>query len=258
MPQSTLGYEKLFNWALVEDNEESFVKEVLAGQPEPPAYFATMKRINRDGPSPAPTAVPPVLTAKELSEAKTPIVDLRDTRTYATGHLRNSINIPHNKSFLKWSGSLLPYDQDLYFIGSAAEEDRVSLARELSLIGIERIAGVFSADELNQLPLVTLSETDVETANANHSAKILDVRGRSEFAEGHLPNAVNIPVGELPQRLSEVPSGELIVHCQGGTRSAIAASILQESGRNDIANMLGGFSEWQRKGLPVETGNGAK
>jgi hydroxyacylglutathione hydrolase len=258
MPQSTLGYEKLFNWALVEGDEESFVKEVLAGQPEPPAYFATMKRINRDGPSPAPTSVPPELTAKQLSEASTPIVDLRDTHTYAAGHLRNSINIPHNKSFLKWAGSLLAYDSDLYFIGSASEEDRGALARELSLIGIERIAGVFSADELVQEPLVSLRETTVEIANANHSATILDVRGRGEFEEGHLPNAINIPVGELPQRLGEVPSGELVVHCQGGTRSAIAASILQESGRDDIANMLGGFGEWQRKGFPVETGNGAK
>ena len=222
-----------------------------------------MKRINRDGPSPAPTAIPPALTAAQLSRSTTPIVDIRDTHTFAAGHLRNSINIPHNRSFLNWAGSLLPYDRDLYFIGNASEEDRAALAHELALIGIERIAGVYPADDVDKLnsnsdSLVTLPETTVEIAKANRTATILDVRGRSEFAEGHLPHALNIPVGELPRRLSEIPDGEIVVHCQGGTRSAIAASILQESGRDDIANMLGGFAEWQRMGFPVDTGNGAK
>jgi hydroxyacylglutathione hydrolase len=88
-------------------------------------------------------------------------------------------------------------------------------------------------------------------------ATVLDVRSRTEYSEGHMPNGINIPLGELPRRLSEVPQGEVIVHCQGGSRSLMAASILQQSGRDDVSNLVGGFSEWERSGRPVERGNGA-
>lgn len=262
MPQSTLGYEKLFNWALLENDEEAFVTEVLAGQPEPPAYFALMKRINREGPQTGPTSVPPVLDATMVAASKGPIVDLRSPEDYAAGHLRNSINIPSSKSFLNWAGSLLTYDNELYFIGDATEHDRRQLVRDLAQIGLERIAGVYPASRIDELKdngseWVSLRGLSVEDAKANDAATILDVRGRSEYAEGHLPNAINIPVGELPRRLDEVPEGEVIVHCKGGSRSAMAASILQQSGRDDIANMQGGYTEWQRKGFAVERGNGA-
>jgi hydroxyacylglutathione hydrolase len=262
LPQSTLGYERLFNWALMETDEESFVREVLAGQPEPPAYFKFMKHINRDGPAMSPRSVPPLLDARAVTSADGPIVDTRSTHDYARGHIRNSINIPLGKSFLKWAGSLLPYDRAVLFIGNSSEDERRSLAEELSHIGLEKIAGVFPASNMDELKgaveFVTLKETTVDDVNADRAPVILDVRGRSEFEEGHLPNAVNIPVGELPQRLNEVPDGELVVHCQGGTRSAIAASILQQSGRDDVSNMLGGFAEWERKGFAVERSDGQR
>jgi rhodanese-related sulfurtransferase len=91
----------------------------------------------------------------------------------------------------------------------------------------------------------------VEDVRARKNGAILDVRGRGEFAEGHIPGAVNIPLVELQRRLDEVPAGNLVLHCQGGGRSAIAASILQREGR-DVANMGGGFGEWERAGNPVE------
>ena len=87
-------------------------------------------------------------------------------------------------------------------------------------------------------------------------ATILDVRSRAEYASGHIRNALNIPLGELSKRLDEVPAGKVIVHCQGGSRSAMAASLLQRSGRDNIENMAGGFSEWESEGNPVER-NGA-
>jgi hydroxyacylglutathione hydrolase len=262
MPQSTLGYEKLFNWALAENDEEEFVKTVLAGQPEPPAYFAIMKHVNRDGPAPAPSRLPPLATAADIANSKHPVVDTRDTRSFADGHIRNSIHIPRNKSFLNWAGSLLPYDRDLLFIGKASDDDRRALAKDLAQIGIERIAGVFPDDELEELrdskvPFASSHETSVDAANANDAAIILDVRGRSEYEEGHIPDAINIPLNELQRRIAEVPAGEVFVHCKGGSRSAMAASILQQAGREDVANMVGGFTEWNRKGFAVETGNGA-
>lgn len=265
MPQSTLGYEKLFNWGLAEDDQQRFVAEVLAGQPEPPAYFATMKRVNRDGPLPAPNAIPREVTAADiaraLSEGET-VVDTRTAPEFAARHAAGSINIPDNKSFLTWAGSLLPYDRDVLFIGDASEEGRRELARDLSLIGLERIAGVFPAhsiDDLTRLGVGTAvtARSSVSDVQSMRSVTILDVRHRSEFAEGHLPHALNIPLAELRSRLAEIPAGQVVVHCQGGSRSAIAASILQHSGRNEVWNMDGGFAEWEYSGNRVERGNGA-
>ncbi|HEY0241661.1 MAG TPA: MBL fold metallo-hydrolase [Gemmatimonadaceae bacterium] len=261
MPQSTLGYEKLFNWALAEDDEARFVSEVLSGQPEPPAYFARMKQVNRDGPGDVSVTTPPLLDAAAVRRATKALVDTRSAQDYANGHIRNSINVPRNKSFLNWAGSLLPYDSDLVFIGASLEDDRTSLARDLALIGLERIAGVFPAESIDELvadgdSLISTKQTSIRD-NPGKSATILDVRSRTEFAEGHIPNGVNIPLGELPGRLAEVPRGEVVVHCQGGSRSLIAASILQQAGRDDVSNLVGGFAEWERSGRPVERGNGA-
>ena len=103
----------------------------------------------------------------------------------------------------------------------------------------------------------TVPQVSVSDAASDNKATILDVRARSEFAEGHLPRAVNIPLAELQKRIAEIPAGDVVVHCQGGARSAMAASILQRSGRTDVANMGGGFSEWQREGHDVVRGKNA-
>jgi hydroxyacylglutathione hydrolase len=264
MPQSTLGYERLFNWALVEDNEERFVEEVLAGQPEPPAYFARMKHVNRVGPEDSPQEIPPRVDAARIAGAianGATVVDTRQAKDFGMYHARATINIPRNKSFLTWAGALLPYDKDLFFLGEASEPGRESLMNDLALIGIERIAGVFPEESISDLiaagiESASLSDSGV-TDIASNGANVLDVRSRAEYAAGHIPQAINIPLGELPERLSEVPNGRVFVHCQGGSRSAIAASILQQSGRDDVSNFAGGFTDWEQAGNAVERGNGA-
>ncbi len=261
MPQSTLGYEKLFNWALAETSEDSFIETVLAGQPEPPAYFAIMKALNRDGPPTSAPAIPDEVESADIVaaiESGASVVDTRSTAEYALKHAYGTINIPRNKSFLNWAGSLLRYDEDTWFIGPSGETARRDLAAELSLIGFERTRGVFSADQLDDLTrrgvdMRTTAQASVDDVKAQRFDHVLDVRGRSEFAEGHLPGAINIPLGELPGRLSEVPQGEVAIHCQGGGRSAIATSVLERAGRADVANMGGGFAEWERSGNPVES-----
>ncbi len=158
---------------------------------------------------------------------------------------------------MKWSGALLPYDREILVIGPADEESRRALAKDLSLIGIHRISGVFSSDDFSQLSRAGI-EMDTgahieASAAGSRGRRILDVRGRSEYEEGHIPGALNIPLVELQRRLEEIPPGPVVVHCQGGSRAAIAASILQQSGRLEVANMTGGFTEWTRSGNPVET-----
>lgn len=259
MPQSTLGYERLFNWGLAEDDEERFVATVLEGQPEPPAYFATMKRVNRDGPGPASSALPPVASRDDLVRAigaQGPVVDTRLEPPFAASHASGTVNIPRNKSFLNWAGALLPYDRPLLYIGDASDEGRQRLVHDLSLIGIDSIAGVFPAAELEGADLETTTTPTITIAAAVPPSRhtFLDVRGRSEFAAGHIPGAVNIPLIELQRRMDEVPAGPVVVHCQGGSRSAIASSVLQRSGKTDIANLVEGFDEWARTGQPVEHG----
>ena len=264
MPQSTLGYEKLFNWALAESDEESFVAEVLAGQPEPPAYFAIMKHVNRDGPPTDPVVPPPEVDATQIGNAMKDgalVVDTRPVADFASSHVSGTINIPRNKSFLNWSGALLPYDRAVFMIAAAGESARRALAADLSLIGFDRVRGVFPVERLDDLvsagmPMDTTRQATVTDVGARRNGTIIDVRGRSEYADGHIPGAVNIPLAELQRRLDEVPSGSLVLHCQGGSRSAMAASILQKEGR-EVANMTDGFGEWERSGNPVERGSNA-
>jgi hydroxyacylglutathione hydrolase len=129
----------------------------------------------------------------------------------------------------------------------------MQLARDLSLIGLENIAGVFPIESLDPANTNEITPAkSVDDAASSNDATILDVRGRSEYASGHIHDALNSPLNELQRRLDEIPEGKVIVHCQGGGRSAIAASILLQSGRDDVANMTGGFSEWERTGRHVE------
>jgi hydroxyacylglutathione hydrolase len=166
--------------------------------------------------------------------------------------------VPRNKSFLNWSGALLPYDKPIVFIAAADEESKQQLALDLSLIGLDAIDGVLPLEDISSLSAIlgtqSIAGESIEAAAHNGKRPLLDVRGRSEYAAGHIANSINIPLGELQSRLSEIPEGDLVVHCQGGTRSIIAASILQREGRSGVTNMDGGFAEWEKSGLPVERG----
>ncbi|MEO8193409.1 MAG: rhodanese-like domain-containing protein [Gemmatimonadales bacterium] len=261
MPQSTLGYEKLFNPGLYEKNEEAFVKWVLSGQPEPPAYFGIMKRVNRDGPSAESALIPRELSPREIAQAIAAgevVVDTRGAAEFASRHAAGTINIPFAKSFLTWAGSLLPYNRDLFLLVNGDEENFREVAAALHLIGLERIGGAFPSQNLDSLEAEnvrlqsTLQVTAVDLASHTNGSRVLDVRRQTEYDAGHIPGALHIPLGELPDRISEIPAGRLYVHCQGGSRSAIAASILRQHGRDDVANLTGGFSEWERTGHPVE------
>jgi hydroxyacylglutathione hydrolase len=243
VPQSTVGYEKMFSPALTPMSEEEFVDWILAGQPEPPRYFAQMKRINRAGPpilGKMPS--PPKLT--ELVDNMT-IVDTRTALAFGRGHIKGTINIPYNKSFTTWCGWLLSYDKPFALI--ADERNVPEIVRDLTLIGLDNIAGYYTPDavtnhEQTQLPAIKTAE--METAGD----LILDVRGRHEYEHGHIPGAINIPVGYLPERAHELPRDkQIVVHCEGGGRSAIASSLLQSMGFN-VLNVQGGYREWAESG----------
>ncbi len=264
VPQSTLGYEKLVNWAFAIEDEEEFVRAVLDGQPDPPKYFAMMKTINREGPPALESAgpmrrLPADRLAPALAEAAV-VIDVRPALDFAGGAVSGTINIPWSKSFTTYAGTVLPYDRDLYLItsddgGPSPEE----IGRELSGIGLDRVGGYFGVDALERNakgapPLETMASLDAaELERRSGTVSLIDVRSAGEFTGGHLPGALNIPLGSLSERLREIPHDRpAVVHCQSGSRATIAASVLKASGFSDVRVFRGGFAEWKGSGRAVE------
>ena len=266
VPQTTLGYERLFNWAFAETDENAFVAAVLEGQPEPPRYFAHMKRINRDGP-PLRGGVPAALDGAAVIEKirqGAVVVDVRPWAEYAREHVRGTINIPLTKSFATWSGTLLPYDRDVFVI-AADQPASARAAGALGIIGIDRVAGTFTADAIGAARNAGLTaearETDAQGLQAGLESAdtiVLDVRNAQEWRDGHVPagragRVMHIPLASLEERIGEIPPGkEVLVHCKAGARSAIATSILEKHGIDTPVNVKGGFDAWSARGLPVE------
>lgn len=265
VPQTTLGYEKRFNWAFGISDESEFVRAVLAGQPEPPRYFAEMKRINQSGPRllggiRRPARLPVGTLASVLEQGAT-VVDTRSAAEFGLGAVPGTINIPVNRAFTTWAGSLLAYDRDYYLIiddrrGQTVDE----LVRDLAGIGLDRLAGYFGTDtieawraskgHLQTIPSVGLEATERQRPDA---VRLVDVRAEGEWKTGHIPGSINLPLGDLALRLDEIPPGRpLIVLCQTGSRAAMAASLLRARGFPDVRLFTGGFAEWRAAGLPVE------
>lgn len=263
VPSSTLGYEHLVNWAFQARDEDDFVAQVLKDQPEPPRYFADMKRMNRDGPPllgpvPVPERADPGSLAGILAGGGI-IVDTRDRERFARGHVPGTINIPLTRSFPNWCGWFLPYDRPVHLVADGAEEAREA-ARDLSLIGIDGTAGYFDGAALevwrsDNAGLATLTVVDWdrgERAVRDEGAVLVDVRNLTEWNEGHAPGARHIHLGYLPGRIDELPRDvPVLVYCQSGHRSAIGASLLRSEGFADVRNVDGGVDERERRGLPL-------
>jgi hydroxyacylglutathione hydrolase len=262
MPQSTVGYERRVNWAFGAETEDEFVRQVLAGQPEPPRYFGRMKQVNRDGPAIlGQRALPPVLSADRLVAALRDgvVTDVRPTADFARRHLPGTLNVPLGKNFPTYAGSLLPYDRDLYFVLPDPGAGFVStLATSLGSIGFDRAAGVFGPEVYDAWsvlgrPFGSIGQVTPAELKRNGRRLIVDVRNTSEWDEGHVPGASLIPLPQLVERLDEIPrDADVVVHCQGGGRSSIAASVLKRAGVERVANLTGGFSAWVDDGGAVE------
>ena len=256
IPTSTVGYEKRFNWGVATTDEATFVRMVLEGQPEPPLYFAEMKRINRDGPAilggfPSPAAGDRDALERALASG-TVVIDTRPAAVFGAGHVPGTLNIPLNKSFSTWAGWLVSYDVDIHLI--ADDERTVATAvRELAMIGLDRVTGWYATavvtawrDTGRHLgTIAALEPAALAPRLAAGDVTLVDVRNRSEWEAGHLPHALHIPLGHLAARLAEIPRDRpIVVQCQSGARSAIAASHLQRLGVVDVHDLLGGFQRW--------------
>jgi hydroxyacylglutathione hydrolase len=261
MPQSTLGYEKLFNWALAETSQKEFVRRVLEDQPVPPRYFATMKKINREGAARRRDFEPRELTLQDLDSALTngaALVDTRSAAAFANGHIPGTINIPRNRSFLNWVGALIPGDVDLYLITDADSESAIKLLfSDLLKIGFDKAHGYFPGSVTDAWrsrhgALETVSQLDAKQVQKSNGLQVVDVRGPDEWRLGHIPGAIHIPLAALPDRMGELEaSAPIVLQCRGGGRSAIATSFLQSHGIANATNMIGGYESWVKSGFEV-------
>ncbi len=265
MPQSTLGYERRVNWAFAVTDEDEFVRRVLAGQPDPPRYFAEMKRVNKEGPRPMNEARPERLSPARLETLLADgalVIDTRSSSEYAAAHLPGTVNIPLTRSFTTWAGSLVPYTRDFYLlVGEPGPERLDEAVRDLALIGLDRVAGHAGADVIDAWRASgrqtgRLRQLDAASLAAHLDAgavTVLDVRSDAEWEGGHIPGARHVPIGELLDRLASLPTDRpLAVYCQGGGRSAIAASLLSAAGFANVMNLTGGLNEWRAADRPVE------
>ena len=262
VPQSTLGYERIVNWAFRIASENEFVTAALEGQPEPPRYFGEMKRINRDGPRLLGALQRPprldVARIAALVAAGAMVVDTRPAAEFAAGHLPGTINIPLNRAFTTWAGWLVPYAGDCALLVDSARPEGIDEAvRDLAMIGLDRVAGYAELDRRATRDAVGVIHSFTVQQLAERmrqgAVTVVDVRDHAEWQAGHLRGVANIPLGTLAQRIDEVPpTGAVVLHCQSGSRSAIAASLLQARGRSNVVDLEGGFAAWRAAGYPVE------
>jgi hydroxyacylglutathione hydrolase len=261
VPSTTVGYEKLRNWAFqYGDDEEGFTKYLLSDQPEPPKYFAMMKKLNKTD-RPLLTEVPKLknLSAENLKEnlAKgMKLIDTRNKAAFAKGFIPDSINIQGNNSFATWAGWFLQYDEPFMLV--AEESQLEELTRKLMRIGLDNIEGYISTPDLWTQTGGTLQRADVITLEEtkelirNNGVQVVDLRGASEYKEGHIAKAENIFVGTLPQNLDRISKDrKVIIHCQSGDRATIGYSLLARNGFTNVSNFAGSINEWVNAGEPV-------
>ncbi len=238
---STIGQEKRANPALTQD-EERWVADTLAGLDAYPAYYAHMGAANSSGPQAADLSAPEradkAVLARRITDGEW-VVDLGNRTAYAAGHVTGTLNFGIDGQFATYVGWLIPWGTPLTLLGESPEQV-AEAQRELVRIGIDHLEGAATGipTDWTDSPLASFERaTFADLAQVRHHRRVavLDVRRASEFTESHIDDAVNIPLHELLERLAETPAGEVWVHCAGGYRASIAASVLAAHGQHVVA-----------------------
>lgn len=253
---STIGHEKLTNPVLTKD-EDNYVRELLAGLDAFPAYYARMGALNLAGQGAPDLQFPARAEAAELRtriESGEWVVDLRTRTAFAAGHAAGTLNFGLDGAFATYLGWLIPWHTPVTLLGSTAE-DVAQAQRELVRIGVDRPAAAgtggperWSEGVLGSYPRADF--TDLATVRHHRPVTVLDVRRDGEWSHKHIEGAAHIPLHDLPARLASVPEGEIWVHCAGGYRASIAASLLASRGRQ-VVLIDDQFGNAAKAGLPV-------
>lgn len=239
--RSTIGREKQANPVLTQ-GEQTYVEELLAGLGPWPTYYAHMAPANAAGPAEPDLTPPAVADATELRrriEAGEWVVDLRHRTAFAAGHAPGTLNFGLDGGFATYLGWLVTWGTPITLLGATAQ-DVAEAQRELVRIGIDRPAahatgGPEDWSDREPSSFATATFTDLAQVRHHREVVVLDVRRTDEHHAARIDGAVNVPLHELWDRLGEVPDGEVWVHCAGGYRASVAASMLDAAGRTPVA-----------------------
>lgn len=253
---STMGEQKETNYALRAPDKATFMELVTEGQPPAPNYFVYDAILNRkDRELLDETKMPTAMDYDQVLDAiegGAVLVDGRGPEEFALGHLRHAINIGLEGRYAEFAGSILPSDVDVVLFTEPGQE--LEGKNRLARIGFDRVIGYLDRpfevmlshrDDVQVASRLTARAFD-QRASELADLQIVDVRNPGEVAAGTIPNAIGIPVGQLPSRLSELdPTKPTVVYCAGGYRSSVAASLLRQNGFADVSDILGGFGAWE-------------
>jgi rhodanese-related sulfurtransferase/glyoxylase-like metal-dependent hydrolase (beta-lactamase superfamily II) len=263
---STIGEQKKFNYALQPMSREEFKKLVTAEQPEAPGYFVHDAILNRQERASLERTLSQSMRGLALEDVLrlqnqgAQLLDVREAIDFEGAHLAGAINIGIQGKYATWCGTILDHQRPVVVIAAAGKEEEAVM--RLGRIGFDNVAGYLSGgmDALRDRPeLVARIERITAVALADQLAApaaltIVDVRSEREWEAGHIAGSLNIPLNHLRERAGKIASNrKVVVHCEGGYRSAIAASILAGAGRPDVLDLVGGFKAWAASKLPVQT-----
>jgi hydroxyacylglutathione hydrolase len=254
--QSTIGEQRRYNYALQPMDRDTFVDVVTEGQPAAPAYFGYNARLNRlerpvldeDG-SVRRLSLDDVLAHRDAGGV---VLDAREAADFARGHLRGSLNVGIGGRFAEYVGSVIGPDEDVVLVTYPGTEDEARL--RMARIGFDRLVGVLDdpygafvarPEEVEGLSQLTTAQLEERLADPALGVQVVDVRNPGEVALGRIEGSVSIPLAQLRARLDELDLARpVVVHCAGGYRSAIAASLLAAHGAADVSDLLGGYGAW--------------
>lgn len=253
---STIGEQRATNPSVQPMSEDAFVALVTEGQPAAPSYFSADAAMNKQvHPLLSPTRTIPALTPDDVGgelAAGTRVLDARSVDDFAAGHLRGSVNVGFDGRFAETGGMVAEIGGRIVLIAYPGEEQEAAL--RLARVGSDNVIGYLTVDRDGQFPegLTALVEaatrTTVEQLDALLAADevtLIDIRNPGERELGTIPGAIAIPLAQLRTRLDDVPTGRpIVVHCAGGWRSSVAASLLRAQGVDNVSDLLGGYNAW--------------
>lgn len=267
---STIGEQLDSNYALQDMSKEDFIKVVTEGLSTPPAYFPINARINKEGYGSLDEVMNNAMTALSIADFKQKvndgawILDTRHATVFTEGFIPDSISIGLEGRFAEWAGSLLPFDQPLVLVTEAGKEKESAI--RLSRVGIDNVQGYLQGgfeawrDANETIDMVIDIEPEELAMDIPHDSKleVIDVRKPSEFDTAHVKGAYNAPLDTLmdPMNVAMIDTeNNLYIHCAGGYRSVIAASLLKRQGYHNLRNVLGGFGKIKDvDGMPIVQG----
>lgn len=267
---STIGEQRRANYALQPMSKEAFVALVTADQPDAPPYFTYDAVLNtQERPTLDETLareVSPMLLdhALALQTVGAQLVDVRDPDVFAAAHLKGSINIGLCGQFATWAGTVLSREHPIVIIADPGREREAAM--RLGRIGFDQVVGYLEGglasvgeradltESTERLSPQTAAER-IASATEDERPVIVDVRAPAERKAKQIPGSVSLPLNHLSERLAELPSNRpVLVHCAGGYRSSIAASLLQRGGVGQVSEIAGGVAAWESAGLPLAPG----